>query len=159
MVVDDMIFFSLLRYSIGASDEFPLEITEEMWHDIYIMAQQQSLLGVLFDGIQRNAQSRPPRDLLLKWYAVSERIRKRNMMMNASAVDLEKYLMQNGFSTCILKGQGNTLNYPNPYIRTSGDVDVWVKKMEDGRGQMEDGRWRMADGRWRMADGRGKKCL
>ena len=157
MVVDDMIFFSLLRYSIGASGEFPLEITEGMWHDIYRMAQQQSLLGVLFDGIQRNAQSRPPRDLLLKWYAISERIRKRNMMMNALVVDLEKYLMQNGFSTCILKGQGNTLNYPNSYIRTSGDIDVWVKKMEDGRWKRADGGRQMEDGRWKMEDGRWKR--
>lgn len=26
-----------------------------------------------------------------------------------------------------MKGQGNTLNYPGSYIRTSGDIDIWVE--------------------------------
>ena len=31
-----------------------------------------------------------------------------------------------GFKTCILKGQGNALMYPNPQSRTPGDVDIWI---------------------------------
>ena len=33
---------------------------------------------------------------------------------------------KDGFRCCILKGQGLALHYPNPYMRTPGDIDVWV---------------------------------
>ena len=32
-----------------------------------------------------------------------------------------------GFRTCILKGQGNALMYPNAYSRIPGDIDIWVE--------------------------------
>ena len=121
------IFFQLLRYSIGASEEFPSELSPEMWNDIYEIARQQSLLGVLFYGIQKQIESKPPRDLLLKWYAISEQIRKANEKTNQVACELTRNLWTDGFRSCILKGQGNTLNYPNPYIRMSGDIDIWVE--------------------------------
>ena len=126
------IFFQLLRYSIGASEEFPSELSPEMWNDIYKIARQQSLLGVLFYGIQQQTESKPPRDLLLKWYAISEQIRKANEKTNQVACELTRNLWTDGFRSCILKGQGNTLNYPNPYIRTSGDIDIWVKPVDSG---------------------------
>ena len=46
---------------------------------------------------------------------------------NRAAVELVQFFRRNGFRSCILKGQGNTLNYPDPYIRTSGDIDIWVE--------------------------------
>lgn len=33
---------------------------------------------------------------------------------------------QEGFRCCILKGQGNALLYPDPYMRTPGDIDIYV---------------------------------
>ena len=37
-----------------------------------------------------------------------------------------EWFRKKGFRTCILKGQGNALMYPNPYSRTPGDIDIWV---------------------------------
>lgn len=34
--------------------------------------------------------------------------------------------MQLGQDCCVLKGQGNALMYPNPALRTPGDIDVWL---------------------------------
>lgn len=120
-------FFQLLRYSIGASKDLPLDVSGEMWNDIFKIAQQQSLLGVLFYGIQEQSEQKPPRNLLLKWYAISEQIRQANEKTNHVAVDLADQLWKEGFRTCLLKGQGNTLYYPDQYIRTSGDIDIWVE--------------------------------
>lgn len=121
------LFFQLLRYSIGTSDKKPKEISSEDWGLLYKIAQQQSLLGVLFYGIQRERVEKPEKNLLLKWYSISERIRQSNHAANKVAVELVQFFHNNGHRTCILKGQGNTLNYPNPYIRMSGDIDIWVK--------------------------------
>ncbi|MDO4738296.1 MAG: nucleotidyltransferase family protein [Bacteroidales bacterium] len=125
----------LLRYSIGTSHRFPEGLSEEDWRSIYKIAQQQSLLGVLFDGIQQNPAIRLERKLLLKWYAACERIQQGNRKTNQAAVELTRFLKEKGLRGCILKGQGNTLNFPNPYSRMSGDIDVWVMpgEKEDGR--------------------------
>lgn len=125
------IFFQLLRYSIGASEEFPSELSPEMWNDIYKIARQQSLLGVLFYGIQKQSQQNPPRNLLLKWYAISEQIKETNQKINKATVELSDYFCTQGVRSCILKGQGNTLNYPDPYTRTSGDIDIWLEGGHD----------------------------
>ena len=33
---------------------------------------------------------------------------------------------EGGFRSCLLKGHGNAQMYPNPLIRQSGDIDLWV---------------------------------
>ena len=67
-----------------------------------------------------------PREVLLPWFALSEQIKQRNILMNKRCGELTEMLRKDGFDSCILKGQGNTLLYPAPYSRTPGDIDVWV---------------------------------
>ena len=69
-----------------------------------------------------------PRKVVLKWYAVSEQIRRRNEVLNRRCVELTEMLRRDGFACCILKGQGNAMMYPESYSRMSGDIDVWLKK-------------------------------
>ena len=119
-------FFQILQYSIGASEKMPV-ISSEEWELLYKIARQQSLLGVLFYGIQKNGIEKPNKKLLFKWYSISENIKKGNIKANQVAVELSQFFQKNGFRTCILKGQGNTLNYPDPYIRNCGDIDIWLE--------------------------------
>ena len=125
-------FFQLLRYSIGASDEVPDITSEEEWNDIYEMAAMQSVSGVMFEGVQRLGEQgvRPPFQLLMDWVAAAGQIEEQNRTVNRVAVKFLAQLRQDGFEGCILKGQGNNLLYPNVYSRMSGDVDVWVRKVE-----------------------------
>lgn len=128
-------FFQLLRYAIGTSVEFPKDIPEEMWTDIYKIARQQALLGILFHGIQNNSSVRMEKSLLLQWYAVNEQIKGRNVVMNKKCVELTEMLKQDGFESCILKGQGNALLYEVrgeslALLRMPGDIDVWVRPSE-----------------------------
>ncbi len=134
-------FFQLLRFSIGASDVFPFDISGGMWEDMYEIAQQQSLLGILFYGIEKHPEMRPPRELLLRWYAISEQIKLANQKTNKAVVELREFFQEQGFRSCILKGQGNALMYPNPYIRTSGDIDIWLEGGHDRIMEFVNGRW------------------
>ena len=125
-------FFQLLRYTLDETHAFPQELSDEAWRSLFEIARQQSLLGLLFDGIQRwskegQGHTGPPKDVLLKWYTISERIKAGNKKANAVCVEVTDVFAQNGFRTCVLKGQGNTLNYPSPFIRTSGDIDLWIE--------------------------------
>lgn len=120
-------FYKLLRIAFGKEAHFSSPLTVEEWVGVFAMAQQQTLLGVLFAGIERlPAEQRPPRQLLLQWYAMAERIKQTNKLLNQRAVETEKYFANEGFACCILKGQGVAAYYPNPLLRTSGDIDIWL---------------------------------
>ena len=121
-------FQALLRYSIGQQSEAPAILLEE-WQDIYAIAEKHAVAGVIFEGIKKRAAAEwnIPKDLMLQWFAPSEQIKKRNLLINQRCVDLTGQLHEEGFQCCILKGQGNTVMYPNPYSRTPGDIDAWMR--------------------------------
>ena len=54
-------------------------------------------------------------------------LEKVNAQLNDAAVKVSNWFQKKGFRTCILKGRGNALMYPNPYSRTPGDIDIWVE--------------------------------
>ena len=121
-----MIFFQLLRYSIGASEDFSANLSAKDWESVYRMSVVHSLSDVLFYGVQK-AGLKPSFDVLMKWVADDELIRSRNKKTNSVVLKVCRFFEQKGFRSCILKGQGNTLRYPDPYIRTSGDIDIWLE--------------------------------
>ena len=131
-----MDFFELLRYSLGRDKDVPC-LGNTDWIRIYEMARQQSLLGILFDGIQSIPDLGMDKKLLLRWYAASEQIRNANEKTNRAVVEVCESLRGQGFRSCVLKGQGNNLLYPNPYSRMSGDIDLWVMSGEREEERME----------------------
>ena len=123
------IFFDFLRFCIGSAKEVPVSLKEADWNELYRIAQKQCLVGVLFDGI-RNLPAEHvgmKKKLLLQWMAESQMLEKANIRLNDAAIQVSEWFRKKKFRTCILKGQGNTLMYPNPYSRTPGDIDIWVE--------------------------------
>ena len=101
--------------------------TAEQWEDLYQMAREQTLVGVLFEAIQRlpNDQ-KPPKKVLFRWYKRVGEIEAENRRMNGEAVRACEFFQQNGFDCAVMKGQAVASYYPNPYLRMSGDVDLWL---------------------------------
>ena len=123
------IFFDFLRFSIGPKSEIPSSLKEADWKALYRIAQKQCLVGVLFDGIKKLPAEYVgmKKELLLQWMAESQMLEKANVRLNDAAIQVSEWFRKKGFRTCILKGQGNALMYPNPYSRTPGDIDIWVE--------------------------------
>ena len=123
--------FRFLRFSLGLEGEVKDLLDDRQgsfdWDACYQFAKRQTLVGVLFDGIQRLPKElAPARPLLLRWLSDSESIRRRNMRMDRASAYVYNKVCAAGFRCCILKGQGNALLYPHPSSRIPGDVDVWV---------------------------------
>ena len=123
--------FRFLRFSLGLEGEVKGLLDGRKgsfdWDACYQFAKRQTLVGVLFDGIQRLPKElAPARPLLLRWLSDSESIRRRNMRMDRASAYIYNMVCAAGFRCCILKGQGNALLYPHPSSRIPGDVDVWV---------------------------------
>ena len=123
------IFFAFLRFCIGSAKEIPDSLKEADWKELYAIAQKQCLVGVLFDGIKKLPAEYVgmKKELLLQWMAESQMLEKVNVRLNDAAIQVSEWFRKKGFRTCILKGQGNALMYPNPYSRTPGDIDIWVE--------------------------------
>ena len=123
------IFFDFLRFCIGSAKEIPSTLKEADWEELYAIAQKQCLVGVLFDGIRKLPAEHVgmKKKLLLQWMAESQMLEKANVRLNDAAIQVSEWFRKKGFRTCILKGQGNALIYPNPYSRTPGDIDIWVE--------------------------------
>ena len=126
-------FFKLLRLAIGSSNYIP-QILKEEWRGIYAMAEKQSLLGIVFDGIQQMSDAAKIKgesmemdvDLLMTWMGKCKQIEKRNHQLDESVGKVSAWFQKKGFRSCILKGQGNALMYPCPGHRTAGDIDIWL---------------------------------
>ena len=123
------IFFDFLRFCIGSDSEIPSSLKEADWKELYRIAQKQCLVGILFDGIQKlpPAEVGMIKDLLLQWMLQCQMLEKANVRLNDAAIQVSEWFRKKGFRTCILKGQGNALLYPNGLHRTPGDIDIWVE--------------------------------
>lgn len=124
------LFFDILRFSLGITDRVETSLGDSDWSELLTVAEQQSLIGVLFSGIERMPKEQRPQDrqLLMTWFAASEMIRQANKEVSQHAVELVRKLSADGFDCCVLKGQGNALLYPDPAVRTPGDIDLWVTR-------------------------------
>ena len=127
MLKQQKIFFDFLRFCIGSAKEISGSLKEVDWKELYAIAQKQALLGVLFHGIQRLPKElAPEQKLLMQWMAMAEMIRKQNIRLFQNSVKVCQNFENEGFANCILKGQGNALLYPDPYMRTPGDIDIYL---------------------------------
>ena len=127
MLKQQKIFFDFLRFCIGSAKEIPGSLKEVDWKELYCIAQKQALLGVLFYGIRRLPKElAPEQKLLMQWMVMAEMIRKQNIRLFQDSVKVCQNFENKGFANCILKGQGNALLYPDPYMRTPGDIDIYL---------------------------------
>ena len=121
------IFFDFLRFCIGAVEEIPESVKDVNWKVMYGIAKKQALIGVLFHGIQQLPKElAPDGDLLMTWMGMAQRIKQQNMRLFMDSAKVCKNFKDIGFRNCILKGQGNALLYPDPYMRTLGDIDIYL---------------------------------
>ena len=129
MLKQHQIFFDFLRFCIGSDSEIPSSLKEADWKELYVIAKKQCLVGVLFDSIKKLPAEHVgmKKEILLQWMAESQMLEKANVRLNDAAIQVSEWFWKKGFRTCILKGQGNALMYPNPYSRTPGDIDIWVE--------------------------------
>ena len=122
-----MIFFELLQIAVGNRTGFNKVLTDEEWEGVFDLSQKQAMTGIAFLGIERLPEGeRPKRELLLRWYMATERIKEENKTMDRKTLIVANRFLMEGFPSVILKGQGIARLYPNGEYRTPGDIDIWL---------------------------------
>ena len=121
------LFFHLIRCGIGKAKELPHTPSESEWGELFEIAKKQTLAGVAFAGIQQlPPQQRPPKVILLQWHSLCMVIKRSNADLDKKCALVSQKFKSEGFESCILKGQGIAQLYPDPSLRTPGDIDIWV---------------------------------
>ena len=130
------LFFEFLQVAIGNRESLSRELSDNEWQDIFRLLKEHALLGVGFTAVEQlhaNGVECPPL-LRMQWYALVVQIERRNEQLNGLCKKVTEQYEHDGLSTCILKGQGNYLNYPKDLKmrRTCGDIDIWCMPPKEG---------------------------
>lgn len=122
------LFQEFIKFSIGEKETLSRNLTEQDWLVLYGEAQRQSLFGVFMDGVERavaSGETKPK--CLIQWIGQVMALENRNKLLDAKAAELTRMFANDGYRSCILKGQGVAKLYPHPYRRQCGDIDIWVE--------------------------------
>lgn len=136
------LFQELILISLGRREQFSRKLTDVDWTSIYAEAQRQSLVGVLLTGVERviaSGENKPK--FLMQWIAQTLTLENRNRQLDARCKDITDIFNGIGLRSCVLKGQGVAMLYPNPLRRQSGDIDLWVEGNRDDIYKLLKARW------------------
>ena len=135
--INQQAFLGLLRLGLwGKADanfNVDLNLNEGLnWDKVYQLAQEQSVQGVVLQGIEwfknhninADLDLNIPRVLLLQWIGEVQVIEQQNKDMNAFVAELVEKLRKVDIYALLVKGQGVAQCYEKPILRCSGDVDL-----------------------------------
>lgn len=135
-------YLQFLSYSLSPDSQSVPSCAERMdWAGLLQFAEKQSVVGVCWQGVRRMGElntNKPTEDDVLEWMAKVSKIAKQNIKLNGVAAKVVAHFQQQGFETCVLKGQGNALLYPDPLSRTPGDIDIYVHPKGHGEDWIND---------------------
>ncbi len=128
-------FLSLLSAAIW---DRPLEadvfegLDKSVWNEIATMAQKQSVSALVADKVlSLPAESLPSSDITMRFIAVMEQTKQANRKMISVLKELQELYTQGGFPFLLLKGLACGVNYPEPLLRTPGDIDLLLYQKGD----------------------------
>lgn len=123
------VYLDFLRYALHDDAPEPQSVSQIDWADLLKFAQQQAIVGVMYHGLNKlppDGPNRPNRYEVAAWVANSGAVRAENQRVNRDSSRITAYLYnKKHVRACTLKGQANALMYPDPYMRTPGDIDLW----------------------------------
>lgn len=128
-------YLEFLKFCLNEEEPVPACIKDIHWHKLLEFATSQTIPGVYAPTLMmQNGKlakddflgNKPTDDDVMEWYFELYRLRKRNEELYKCADKASEWFLENGFPNCILKGQGNSIMYPDAYQREPGDIDIWL---------------------------------
>ena len=119
------------------------------WEHIAMLANKQTVLGIVADGIKGIPNELKPNNEFL---SKLKKFRIKNIMnhelLNNVIEDINGKLRREGIHCVLLKGQGLARNYPIPESRMCGDIDLYVGNENYKKVRSLLKQWGMLDGIW-----------
>lgn len=131
--------FALIRLGLGISEPEKENLSDFImlpaahWARLGEIAQEQGVLGVMLDGIDRleatdyGATRELSKDQKLEWIGnVLNGYEARNRHQLAVIEELQNKWAEAGLQMMVMKGQAMGTYYPNPKHRAPGDIDCFL---------------------------------
>ena len=122
--------FEFIQVAMGLRERLSTVPSVHEWQVLFEFCKRQSLLGIGFAAVEKlhEVGVECPADIRLQWYGYALKIERMNEKLNMQCGEITKQYEHDGLQCCILKGQGNLLNYPEGLSirRMPGDIDVWA---------------------------------
>lgn len=117
----------LIQIARGNKDTLSRLPSQKEWALILDVAQEQAIVGITTQGLDRLPKEQlPPKDLLLQWIGLAKLSSGAYLLHCKRARELTLKFDVAGYRSCVLKGVGLAQLYPQPEIRQFGDIDLWV---------------------------------
>ena len=125
------------------------------FEEIYRLAEEQTMLGLVAAGIEHVVDVRIPQEDALAFAGATMQIEQRNLAMNSFVESLYGKMQRMGLYSILVKGQGVALCYEKPLWRASGDVDLLLSGSNYDRAK----EWLLTFGRVEMEENYYKKRI
>ena len=126
------LFFELIQIALCTRNSLSKMPSVQEWNNVYSFAQKQSLVGIVFCGVNRHTDqeqiSNLPTSLKMQWIASVVQIQQKNKTIELRCKELAESIDKDGYKCCLLKGLAfaNLYPYPLNQYRQSGDIDMWM---------------------------------
>jgi len=120
------VFLELVKAGLWGNGNLDIRIDGTTdWQDVYRLATEQSVLGLVLAGLE-HSDVKPSQVLLLQWIGEVQMIEHRNKAMNLFVAELVEKMWAADIYAILVKGQGVAQSYEKPLWRCSGDVDLFL---------------------------------
>jgi len=128
-------FLKALQASIWSYRLDPVffeNLTPDQWSNIVKMSHIQTVEGLVCNSIQNLPQELlPNNEILMKWIVRQQRVISYNEDVSKKIAFTQSLFDEKGIKSILLKGNAVAQYYPNPKLRTGGDVDWYFPKISD----------------------------
>lgn len=117
-------FLALARAGLWETDLKLSPYEKVDFNEIYKLAEEQSVLGLVTAGLEHIVDVKVPQEILLTYIGNVLQMEIRNKEMNKFLAVIVGRLRKTGVYTVLVKGQGIAQCYERPLWRTAGDIDL-----------------------------------
>ena len=120
------VFLALLKAGLWEQDAMLSKYEKPDFDEVYVLAEEQSVLGLITAGIEHVIDIRVPQEITLQFIGQSLQIEQQNQAMNLFLGKVVEDMHNAGIYTLLVKGQGLAQCYEKPLWRACGDVDLFL---------------------------------
>lgn len=121
---NQILFFELAKAGLWEKDVLLSQFNKIDYEDVYRLAVEQSVVGLVAAGIEHVTDVKIPKDVALSFVGDTLQLEQQNKAMNSFVAKLIAKLREADVYAILVKGQGIAQCYERPLWRASGDVDL-----------------------------------
>lgn len=126
---DVHVFLSLVKAGLWEQDIQLVSLDGVEYAKLMRLSEEQSVLGLVAAGLEHIKDAKFPQEEVLQYVARALSIEKRNKAMDDYIGFLINKLRNADIYTILLKGQGIAQCYERPFLRGSGDIDLFLSEI------------------------------